>query len=154
MSLTIFEARVVYPANKVWASTKEGGKDYVSLKCEVIDGTPTPDNKAPVIYANVGSEEQNLLASYGKGDPVQVAHDGKKWSLIGSGGAMKAAAQSTPNTTYTAPKKGIDVDVAKEYTLMYASIFNLLSEKLPMTTPADVVGSAASTVFIALSRTL
>ncbi|WP_447498034.1 hypothetical protein, partial [Clostridioides difficile] len=61
MALTLLEARVKFTADKVWQSQQDGGKDYVSLKCETLTGT-SPNGKDPVIYANVGSPEQNHLA--------------------------------------------------------------------------------------------
>lgn len=150
--INILEARVKFPADKVWQSKQEGGKDYVSLKCELTNGTGDA-----VAYANVGSPEQSLLAAYRKGDPVQLAYDGKKYSVVGSGSDIKMAMESMP-TTPPNPKREpqqarqIDNDQAKAYALTYAAVFNLLSEKLPVTTPAEVVGTAASTVFIALTR--
>lgn len=142
--INIFEARVKFPADKVWQSKQEGGKDYVSLKCELNNGTGDA-----VAYANVGSAEQSLLASYRKGDPVQLAYDGKKYSVVGSGGDMKMATETVPKAQ---EKPGLDIEKAQDYAKVYAAIFIKLSEKLPVTTPAEVVGTAASTVFIALTR--
>ena len=144
----VLDARVEFPANKVWQSDK-GGSDYVSLKCKTLSGT-SPNGKDPVVYANVGSPEQSTLAAYRKGDPVQLAYDGKKYSIVGS-----ASTLTTANNTTTPPapeKPGIDIDKAQEYAKVYAAIFIKLTEKLPVTTPAEVVGTAASTVFIALTR--
>lgn len=150
--LNLIEARVKFTADKVWQSEREGGKDYVSLKCETINGT-SPNGKDPVVYANVGSPEQSTLAAYRKGDPVQLAYDGKKYSIVGSASTLTTANNTTPPVQKEpAQAKQIDNDQAKAYALTYAAVFNLLSEKLPVTTPADVVGSAASTVFIALTR--
>ena len=142
--INIIEARVKFPADKVWQSKQEGGKDYVSLKCEL------PGGGDAVVYANVGSPEQSTLAAYGKGDKVQLAYDGKKYSIVGSASTLTTANNTTPPP---APEKpGIDIDKAQEYAKVYAAIFIKLSEKLPVTTPAEVVGTAASTVFIALTR--
>ena len=147
----VLDARVEFPANKVWQSDK-GGSDYVSLKCKTTTGT-SPNGKDPVVYANVGSPEQSTLAAYRKGDPVQLAYDGKKYSIVGSASTLATANNTTPPAAKEpAPAKQIDNDQAKAYALTYAAVFNLLSEKLPVTTPAEVVGTAASTVFIALTR--
>ena len=142
--INILEARVKFTADKVWQSKQEGGKDYVSLKCELTNGTGDA-----VAYANVGSPEQSLLASYKKGDPVQLAYDGKKYSVIGSGGDMKTATQTVPSE----PKNKETTDEkAIKWANVYAVIFNQLVKELPMTTPPEVVGAAASTVYIALTR--
>jgi hypothetical protein len=146
----ILDARVEFPANKVWQSDK-GGSDYVSLKCKTISGT-SPNGKDPVVYANVGSPEQSTIADYRKGDPVQLAYDGKKYSIVGTASTLTTANNTTPPPALERQTKQIDNNQAKVYALTYAAVFNLLSEKLPVTTPADVVGSAASTVFIALTR--
>ena len=143
--VNILEARVKFPADKVWPSKLEGGKDYVSLKCELSNGTGDA-----ISYANVGSPEQSLLASYKKGDTVQLAYNGKSYTVVGSGGEIKTAVQTLPPTPQVKP--GIDIEKAQEYAKVYAAIFIKLSEKLPVTTPAEVVGTAASTVFIALTR--
>jgi hypothetical protein len=145
--LNLIEARVKFPADKVWQSKQEGGKDYVSLKCDL------PGGGDAVVYANVGSPEQSTLAAYRKGDPVQLAFDGKKYSIVGSASTLTTANNTTPPPAPEPAKtKQIDNEQAKAYALTYAAVFNLLTEKLPVTTPADVVGTAASTVFIALTR--
>ena len=142
--VNIVETRVKFPADKVWQSKQEGGKDYVSLKCEL------PGGGDAVVYANVGSPEQSTLAAYRKGDPVQLAYDGKKYSIVGSASTLTTASNTNPPP---APEKpGIDIEKAQEYAKVYAAIFIKLSEKLPVTTPAEVVGTATSTVFIALTR--
>jgi hypothetical protein len=147
----ILDARVEFPANKVWQSDK-GGSDYVSLKCKTISGT-SPNGKDPVVYANVGSPEQSTLADYRKGDAVQLAYDGKKYSIVGSESTLTTANNTIPPAQkQPSPAKQIDNEQAKAYALTYAAVFNLLSEKLPITTPPEVVGTAASTVFIALTR--
>lgn len=147
----VLDARVEFPANKVWQSDK-GGSDYVSLKCKTLSGT-SPNGKDPVIYANVGSPEQSTLAAYRKGDPVQLAYDGKKYSIVGSASTLTTANNTTPPPQKEpVPAKQIDNEQAKAFALTYAAVFNLLSEKLPVTTPSEVVGTAASTVFIALTR--
>lgn len=149
--LNLIDARVEFPANKVWQSDK-GGSDYVSLKCKTLTGT-SPNGKDPVVYANVGSPEQSVLAAYRKGDPVQLTYDGKKYSLVGSASTLTTANNTTPPPAPEPAKtKQIDNEQAKAYALTYAAVFNLLTEKLPVTTPAEVVGTAASTVFIALTR--
>lgn len=144
----VLDARVEFPANKVWQSDK-GGSDYVSLKCKTLSGT-SPNGKDPVVYANVGSPEQSTIAAYRKGDPVQLAYDGKKYSIVGSASTFTTANNTTPPPALEKP--GIDIDKAQEYAKVYAAIFIKLTEKLPVTTPAEVVGTAASTVFIALTR--
>lgn len=149
--LNLIDARVEFPANKVWQSDK-GGSDYVSLKCKTLTGT-SPNGKDPVVYANVGSPEQSILASFKKGDPVQLTYDGKKYSLVGSASTLTTANNTAPPpASEPAKTKQIDNEQAKAYALTYAAVFNLLTEKLPVTTPAEVVGTAASTVFIALTR--
>lgn len=148
--LNLIDARVQYPADKIWKSKQEGGKDYVSLKCEVNPGQPNA--MVAVVYANVGSPEQSTLAAYRKGDPVQLAYDGKKYSIVGSASTLTTANNTTPPPAPEPKTKQIDNEQAKAYALTYAAVFNLLTEKLPVTTPAEVVGTAASTVFIALTR--
>ena len=145
----VLDARVEFPANKVWQSDK-GGSDYVSLKCKTLSGT-SPNGKDPVVYANVGSPEQSTLAAYGKGDKVQLAYDGKKYSIVGSASTLTTANNTTPPPV-PQEKPGIDIEKAQEYAKVYAAIFIKLTEKLPVTTPAEVVGTATSTVFIALTR--
>ena len=145
--LNLIEARVKWPADKVWPSKQEGGKDYVSLKCEL------PGGGDAVVYANVGSPEQLTLAAYGKGDKVQLAHDGKKYSIVGSASTLTTANNTTPPPVPEPAKtKEASKEKAEKWADIYADIFNRLSEKLPVTTPAETIGSAASTVFIALTR--
>jgi hypothetical protein len=147
----VLDARVEFPANKVWQSDK-GGSDYVSLKCKTLTGT-SPNGKDPVVYANVGSPEQSILAAYRKGDPVQLAYDGKKYSIVGSASTLTTANNTTPPPAQEPPKtKETSLEKAEKWADIYAHIFNHLSSKMPVTTPAEVVGSAASTVFIALTR--
>jgi hypothetical protein len=147
MATTLHEGRVKFPANKVWQSKQQGGKDYVSLKVDLDGGGEA------VVYANVGSPDQSLLASYAASDHVKLSYDGKKYSVVGTASTLTTANNTTlPAAKEPAPAKQIDNEQAKAYALTYAAVFNLLSEKLPVTTPADVVGSAASTVFIALTR--
>lgn len=149
--LNLIDARVEFPANKVWQSDK-GGSDYVSLKCKTLTGT-SPNGKDPVVYANVGSPEQSILASFKKGDPVQLTYDGKKYSLVGSASTLTTANNTTPPTAPEPAKtKEASDEKAKKWAETYAVIFNHLSEKLPLTTPPETIGSAASTVFIALTR--
>lgn len=153
MAVTILNARVKFPADKVWQSKQPDGKDYVSLKCDILDPDGGMAGKDAVIYANVGSPEQSTLAAYRKGDPVQLAYDGKKYSIVGSASTLTTASNTTPPPAQEAAKtKQIDNEQAKAYALTYAAVFNLLTEKLPVTTPPEVVGTAASTVFIALTR--
>ena len=148
MAVSILNARVKFPADKVWQSKQPDGKDYVSLKCDLYNSEGQPTGNDAVVYANVGSPEQSTLTAYRKGDPVQLAYDGKKYSIVGS-----ASALTTANNTAPPPEKpGIDIEKAQEYAKVYAAIFIKLTEKLPVTTPAEVVGTAASTVFIALNR--
>ena len=145
--INIIEARVKWPADTVWPSKQEGGKDYVSLKCEL------PGGGDAVVYANVGSPEQSTLAAYGKGDKVQLAHDGKKYSIVGSASTLTTANNITPPPAPEPAKtKEASDEKAKKWAETYAVIFNHLSEKLPLTTPPETIGSAASTVFIALTR--
>lgn len=144
--LNLIEARVKFPADKVWQSKQEGGKDYVSLKCDL------PGGGDAVVYANVGSPEQSTLAAYRKGDPVQLAFDGKKYSIVGSASTLTTANNTTPPPAQEPKTKEATKEKAEKWADIYADIFNRLSEKLPVTTPAETVGSAASTVFIALTR--
>ena len=149
--VNIITGRVQWPADKVWPSKQEGGKDYVSLKCEVNAGQS--DASVAVVYANVGSPEQSTLAAYRKGDPVQLAYDGKKYSIVGSASTLTTANNTTPPPAQESAKtKEATKEKAEKWADIYADIFNRLSEKLPVTTPAETVGSAASTVFIALTR--
>ena len=151
MAVSILTGRVKFPADKIWQSKQPDGKNYVSLKCDLYNSEGQPTGNDAVVYANVGSPEQSTLAAYRKGDPVQLAYDGKKYSIVGS-----ASTLTTANTTTSPPalqgKPGIDIEKAQEYAKVYAAIFIKLTEKLPVTTPAEVVGTAASTVFIALTR--
>ena len=151
MAVSILTGRVKFPADKVWQSKQPDGKDYVSLKCDLYDSEGQPTGNDAVVYANVGSAEQPILAAYRKGDPVKLAFDGKKYSIVGSASTLTTANNTTPPPA-PQEKPGIDIEKAQEYAKIYAAIFIKLSEKLPVTTPADVVGSAASTVFIALTR--
>lgn len=153
MAVSILNARVKFPADKVWQSKQPDGKDYVSLKCDLCNSEGQPTGNDAVIYANVGTAEQSVLAAYRKGDPVQLAYDGKKYSIVGSASTLTTANNTTPPPAREPAKtKQIDNEQAKAYALTYAAVFNLLTEKLPVTTPAEVVGTAASTVFIALTR--
>lgn len=151
MAVSILNARVKFPADKVWQSKQPDGKDYVSLKCDLYNSEGQPTGNDAVIYANVGSAEQSTLAAYRKGDPVQLAYDGKKYSIVGSASMLTTANNTTPPPALQ-EKPGIDIEKAQEYAKVYAAIFIKLSEKLPVTTPAEVIGTAASTVFIALTR--
>lgn len=105
------------------------------------------------IFVDYGTSDWNLASSYKKGDQVQIIEDKGKYKLIGTGGQMAEAVQSLP-AHQPAPqaKPGLDIEKAQDYAKVYAAIFIKLSEKLPVTTPAEVVGTAASTVFIALTR--
>lgn len=147
----VLDARVEFPANKVWQSDK-GGSDYVSLKCKTLTGT-SPNGKDPVVYANVGSPEQSTLAAYRKGDPVQLAYDGKKYSIVGSASTLTTANNTTPPPAPEPAKtKEASKEKAEKWAQIYADIFNKLVAELPLTTPPETIGSAASTVFIALTR--
>lgn len=150
MAVSILTGRVKFPADKVWQSKQPDGKDYVSLKCDLYNSEGQPTGNDAVVYANVGSPEQSTLAAYRKGAPVQLAYDGKKYSIVGSANTLTTANNTPPPPAQEKP--GVDIEKAQEYAKIYAAIFIKLSEKLPVTTPADVVGSAASTVFIALTR--
>lgn len=157
MALTLLEARVKYEANKVWESTQQGGKDYVSLKCETLTGT-SPNGKDPVVYANVGSPEQSTLASYRKGDPVQLAYDGKKYSVVGSGGEMKTAAQTLPpaqaTQMTTAPEKPTMESLIKKGLAGAELYYEIYSDLVLRGMPAEQAQPAASTVFIQLARNM
>jgi hypothetical protein len=147
MATTLHEGRVKYPANKIWQSKQQGGKDYVSLKVELDGGGEA------VVYANVGSPDQSLLASYGASDHVKLSYDGKKYSVVGTASTLTTANNTTPPPAQdNAKTKEATKEKAEKWADIYADIFNRLSEKLPVTTPAETVGSAASTVFIALTR--
>ena len=160
MAITLLEARVKFPADKVWQSKQEGGKDYVSLKCDL--------NNSPgdaVCYANVGSPEQSLLASYRKGDPVQLAYDGKKYRVVGSGGEMKTAAQSTPTnilmvdeeatTTFTkAPEKPTMEGLIEKGLNGARLYYEIYSDLVLRGMPTEQAQPAASTVFIQLARNI
>ena len=155
MAITLLEARVKYPADKVWPSQQQGGKDYVSLKCETLSGT-SPNGKDPVIYANVGSPEQSTLASYRKGDPVQLAYDGKKYSVVGSGGEMKIAAQATftEATPRPLPEKPTMESLIKKGLAGAELYFEIYSDLVLRGMPAEQAQPAASTVFIQLARNI
>lgn len=153
MAVSILNARVKFPADKVWQSKQPDGKDYVSLKCDLYNGEGQPTGNDAVIYANVGSAEQSVLAAYRKGDPVQLAYDGKKYSIVGSASTLTTANNTTsPPAPEPAKTKEATKEKAEKWAETYAVIFNHLSEKLPLTTPPETIGSAASTVFIALTR--
>ena len=145
--INIVQGRVKFPADKDWPSTKADAPDYTSLKVDV-------NGQEVRVFCNVGTPDYNLAKSYKKGDPVTLSEDKGKYKLVGVGGEMADAVRATtpPPAKEPAPAKQINNEQAKAYALTYAAVFNLLSEKLPVTTPADVVGSAASTVFIALTR--
>jgi hypothetical protein len=151
--INILEARVKFPADKVWQSTREGGKDYVSLKCELSNGAGDA-----VAYANVGSPEQSLLASYRKGDPVQLAYDGKKYSVVGSGGEMKTATQTLPpaqaHQITTAPEKPTMESLIKKGLAGAELYYEIYSDLVLRGMPAEQAQPAASTVFIQLARNI
>lgn len=153
MAITLLEARVKFPADKVWQSTREGGKDYVSLKCELSNGTGDA-----VAYANVGSPEQSLLASYRKGDPVQLAYDGKKYSVVGSGGEMKTATQTLPpaqaQQMTTPPEKPTMESLIKKGLAGAELYYEIYSDLVLRGMPAEQAQPAASTVFIQLARNI
>jgi len=153
MAITLLEARVKFPADKVWQSTREGGKDYVSLKCELTNGTGDA-----VAYANVGSPEQSLLASYRKGDPVQLAYDGKKYSVVGSGGEMKTATQTLPpaqaQQMTTPPEKPTMESLIKKGLAGAELYYEIYSDLVLRGMPAEQAQPAASTVFIQLARNI
>jgi len=164
MATTLLEARVKFTADKVWQSQREGGKDYVSLKCETTNGA-SPNGKDPVVYANVGTPEHSLLSSFGKGDPVQLAWDGKKYSLIGTGGAMKQAVQSLPPnvlmsgeeaaTTFTKAPEKPTMESLIEKGLNGAKLYyEIYSDLLMRGMASEQAQPAASTVFIQLARNL
>lgn len=154
--INILEARVKFPADKVWESTREGGKDYVSLKCEINPGQP--DARVAVAYANVGSPEQSLLASYRKGDPVQLAYDGKKYSVVGSGGEMKTATQTLPpaqaQQMTTPPEKPTMESLIKKGLAGAELYYEIYSDLVLRGMPAEQAQPAASTVFIQLARNI
>lgn len=153
MAITLLEARVKFPADKVWQSTREGGKDYVSLKCELSNGTGDA-----VAYANVGSPEQSLLASYRKGDPVQLAYDGKKYSVVGSGGEMKTATQTLPpaqaQQMTATPEKPTMESLIKKGLAGAELYYEIYSDLVLRGMPAEQAQPAASTVFIQLARNI
>ena len=153
MAITLLEARVKFPADKVWQSTREGGKDYVSLKCELTNGTGDA-----VAYANVGSPEQSLLAFYRKGDPVQLAYDGKKYSVVGSGGEMKTATQTLPpaqaQQMTTPPEKPTMESLIKKGLAGAELYYEIYSDLVLRGMPAEQAQPAASTVFIQLARNI
>lgn len=153
MAITLLEARVKFPADKVWQSTREGGKDYVSLKCELTNGTGDA-----VAYANVGSPEQSLLASYRKGDPVQLAYDGKKYSVVGSGGEMKTATQTLPpaqaQQMTATPEKPTMESLIKKGLAGAELYYEIYSDLVLRGMPAEQAQPAASTVFIQLARNI
>lgn len=147
MATTLHEGSVKFQADKVWPSKQPGGKDYVSLKVELNNGGEA------VVYANVNTPEQAVLAAYKKHDKIQLAHDGKKYSVVGTASILTTASTTTtPQAPEPAKTKEASKEKAEKWADIYADIFNRLSEKLPLTTPPETIGSAASTVFIALTR--
>jgi hypothetical protein len=152
MAVSILTGRVKFPADKVWQSKQPDGKDYVSLKCDLYSSEGQPTGNDAVVYANVGSAEQSILAAYRKGDPVQLAFDGKKYSIVGSASTLTMANNTTPPPAQEPKSKEATKEKAEKWAQIYADIFNYLSKELPVTTPAEVVGTATSTVFIALTR--
>jgi hypothetical protein len=157
MAITLLEARVKFTADKVWKSTQPGGKDYVSLKCETLDGK-SPNGKDPVVYANVGSLEHSTLSAYRKGDPVQLAYDGKKYSVVGSGGEMKTAVQTLPPAQSTqmtaAPEKPTMESLVKKGLSGTELYYEIYSDLVLRGMPAEQAQPAASTVFIQLARNI
>ena len=153
MAVSILNARVKFPADKVWQSKQPDGKDYVSLKCDLYNSEGQPTGNDAVVYANVGSTEQSTLAAYRKGDPVQLAYDGKKYSIVGSASTLTTANNTNPPPAQESVKtKEASKEKAEKWAQIYADIFNKLVAELPLTTPPETIGSAASTVFIALTR--
>lgn len=156
MAITLLEARVKFTADKVWQSQQQGGKDYVSLKCEITHGA-SPNGKDPVVYANVGTPEHSLLSSFGKGDPVQLGWDGKKYSLIGTGGEMKQAVNSLPPvvTQMTAAPEKPTMEVLKKKALLQSELYyEIYSDLIMRGMKPEQAQPAASTVFIQLARNL
>lgn len=147
--LNLIDARVEFPANKVWQSDK-GGSDYVSLKCKTLTGT-SPNGKDPVVYANVGSPEQSILASFKKGDPVQLTYDGKKYSLVGSASTLTTANNTTPPPA-PEPAKTFTKAEIKERALKYAELYREIYTDLVLAMPPEQAQLGATAVFNQLSR--
>lgn len=140
-------ARVKYALGKPKESKHEGKPMWSDIVLDL-------NGQDAKIFVDYGTQDWNIASAFKKGDQVQVIEDKGKYKLIGTGGAMADAVQQTaPTQSAEAPKiKEASDEKAKKWAETYAVIFNHLSEKLPVTTPAEVVGSAASTVFIALTR--
>lgn len=143
--INIIEARVKWPADKVWPSKQEGGKDYVSLKCEL------PGGGDAVVYANVGSPEQSTLAAYGKGDKVQLAHDGKKYSIVGSASTLTTA-NNTTTPPAPEPAKAFTKAEIKERALKYSELYREIYTDLVLAMPPEQAQLGATAVFNQLSR--
>jgi hypothetical protein len=145
--INIVQGRVKFPADKDWPSTKADAPDYTSLKVDV-------NGQEVRVFCNVGTTDYNLAKSYKKGDQVTLSEDKGKYKLVGVGGEMADAVRATtpPPAQDSAKTKEATKEKAEKWADIYADIFNRLSEKLPVTTPAETIGSAASTVFIALTR--
>lgn len=151
MAVSILNARVKFPADKVWQSKQPDGKDYVSLKCDLYNSEGQPTGNDAVVYANVGSPEQPILAAYRKGDPVQLAYDGKKYSIVGSASALTTANNTTPPPAPEPPKAFTKAEI-KERALKYAELYREIYTDLVLAMPPEQAQLGATAVFNQLSR--
>jgi len=144
--INIVQGRVKFPAGKDFPS-KNGGADYTDILVDVA-------GKDVKVFCNVGTPDYNLAKSYKKGDPVTLSEDKGKYKLVGAGGDMAEAVRATtpPPAPEPAKTKEATKEKAEKWAQIYADIFNKLVAELPLTTPPETIGSAASTVFIALTR--
>lgn len=154
MAVSLLNARVKFAADKVWQSKQPDGKDYVSLKCELLTSEGQSTGNDAVIYANVGSAEQSVLAAYRKGDPVQLAFDGKKYSIVGAGGAVNTASKTTPPPQAATVEKPT-MEVLKKKALLQSELYyEIYSDLLMRGMQPEQAQPAASTVFIQLAKNL
>ena len=140
------QAKVKYPCDRDYTSKQPGAPDYTTLKVD-IGGVEER------VFINVGTPEYLAAKQFKKGESILLGEDKGKYKLIITNNMTDAVQMTTPPKAQEPqePRK-LDAEQAKNYALTYAAVFNLLSEKMPVTTPAEVVGTAASTVFIALTR--
>ena len=141
-------AKVKYPCDRDYESKKPGAPNYTTLKVDIA-------GREERVFLDEGTKEYACAKTLVKGQSIRLVVDKGKYKLLLEGEHANAVA--TVMTSSPAPQeqpktKEASDEKAKKWADTYAVIFNHLSEKLPVTTPAEVVGSAASTVFIALTR--
>lgn len=139
-------AKVKYPCDRDYESKQHGAPNYTTLKVDIA-------GREERVFLNEGTPEYAYAKKLIKGESVLLGEDKGKYKLIITN-SMTDAVQMTSATASAAPAKTAEAtkEKAEKWADTYADIFNRLSEKLPVTTPTEVVGSAASTVFIALTR--